>query len=506
MKHKYIILALLAICHAAASAQFPVSLPDYGNGRLVVCCQNTLNYFVDDLDAERPSYHDQAGLEAKTERMVSAFLHIDADIYALCELECKDAAIAYLTNAMNAASGKNVYDYVDDGLNIGNQQIKSGFIYRKDKVEPFGENITTSSQQYYRCTMRLQGFQEIESGERFILSMNHFKAKDSTDDQGNAKREKNAADLVASLSKVTADPDILILGDMNCLVDEPPLQQIVNAGYTEMLLKYDPNAYSYYYYGYELIDHAFANSSMSDQIEGAGVFHLNTYSYNQPKYRFSDHDTLILSLNLNSESESQPTEPTQSHTQDFKVGLGDFTVYTPEGSAQWYSNASYGAIVNGYNMTGPMDSRLVSKEYDLSNASSASISFRHNIYYENTGGQYADYQTLWYTTDPAATQWTQIEIPRYGIKQWVDCTIPLPDDALKSHFRYAFRYQAPSGSQANYWEIDNTTLSWTNRAEAAAPSILPDTPAEKPRKFIRDGSLYIQVGDRIYTSSGLQLK
>ncbi|MCM1310448.1 MAG: choice-of-anchor J domain-containing protein [Bacteroides sp.] len=503
MRHKvFIALALTGLC---AYAQFPVSLPNIGQGRLVVCGQNTRNYFVEGLNAERPDYHDEAGLKDKTQRMVKVFRYLDADIYALCELECNDAAISYLTAALNNAAGQDVYAYVNDNQSAGNEQTKSGFIYRTDRVAPFGSNTAASSQQWYRYTMRIQGFRELASDERFVLSMNHFKAKDTTEDQGAAKRERNAQDLVNALSRVTNDPDILIMGDLNCLADESPLITIANAGYTNILLKYDSKAYSHYYYGNQLIDHIYANESMEEQINGAGVFHINTGTNKSGQYWYSDHDPYLLTVNLGDENPEQ-TE-ILNYSQDFKTGLGDFTVNTTEGTISWYINDSYGAVINGYNRQVPIESWLVSKSFDLGGYESAQLTFRHNLYYDNSNGQYEQLQTLWYSTDysaesPTSATWHQLTIPEFGIKRWVDCTVSLPEEALTDNFRFAFKYNANESAAANYWEIDSAVLKATPVKTEFDDVLQPELPEQKAHKFIQNGKLYIQYSEMIFNSLG----
>ena len=512
---KHFLFFVLA-CSIACYAQFPVTTPDVGNGRLVVCGQNARNYFVVDLSNSRPDYHDLAGLQDKTQRIVRVFRHLDADIFAICELECQDSTLAYLTHAMNSDAGKTLYAYVKDNQNVGNGQIKSGFIYRSDKVKPYGSNTATSSQQYYRYTMRVQAFEELSTGERFVLSMNHFKAKDNTDDQGNAKRERNAQDLISALERVSADPDILIMGDLNCTISENPLTYILNAGYTEVLLDYDADAYSHKYNGFELIDHTFANAAMNAQIKGAGVFHINTGTskYNS-EYWYSDHDPYLVSINLGAGSITPDPDPEPDTTQctpidyknDFKAGLADFVVYTPQGSTDWYSNASYGAVVNGYNKPAPMESWLISPEFDLHAMESATLSFRHNVYYDNSDGRYADLQTLWYSTDyddaaPADATWQQLAIPAYGVKKWLNCTVELPTEALTENFRYAFKYVAESGAEANYWEIDNTSLNSVCKATAIEETVASVSAQPKVRKYIQNGMLYIQVDGKTYTILG----
>ena len=158
-----------------------------------------------------------------------------------------------------------------------------------------------------------------------------------------------------------------------------------------------------------------------------------------------------------------------------------------------------------------MESWLISPAFDLRGAESATIAFRHNIYYDNTNGQYAKYQTLWYTTEydeaaPAASAWKQLTIPEYGVKKWVDCKVILPAEARKEGFRFAFKYVAESGSAANYWEIDNVSLTSTCPTQGQdIPETGATTEKRQVRKFLRDGVLYIQ-GTTTYTLSGYLLR
>ena len=156
----------------AETQELQAALPDVGNGRIVVCGQNAYNYFVVDLDNGRSSYSTVFGLEDRTKRMVNSLRYMDADIYAFNELENNgDSVLSYLTIAMNNAAGKVIYAYVKDNCTKNNdsEQIKSGFVYRLDKVKPYGTNTATTSRSYYRNTMRYQAWEELLSGERFVL-------------------------------------------------------------------------------------------------------------------------------------------------------------------------------------------------------------------------------------------------------------------------------------------------------------------------------------------------
>ncbi len=460
---------LFAWMMVAVYASIPVDIPQLGNGRLVVCGQNVLNYFAVHFD--RTDYNTTAGLEDKTARIVTAFRAMDADIYAICELENNDSILHYLTDAMNAAAGRNIYSYVsDNGVYSSSESIKSGFLYRNDKVRPYGANTSASSSYYYRYTMRLQAFEELSTKERFVLSMNHFKAKDSSEDKGNAKRETNAYHLVGALRNVTIDPDILVMGDLNCEIDESPLQTIVNEGYVEQLLRYDADAYSYIYRSSpQLIDHVFANLSMQKQLTGAGVCHINTGTNRSGSWWYSDHDPYLVAMNLSSGSTPEPNPNPDGcqpldFSQDYKSGLGEFFVYTVSGNASWYSNSSYGAICNGWTKTGEMESWLISPAFDLQEMETATLSFRHNLYKDNSSGQYEQLQTLWYSTDyedgtnPNMATWHQLAIPSFVVGSYVNCSVALPDAALSENFRFAFKYTATDGTNANFWEIDNVKL------------------------------------------------
>ena len=483
-KRLFSVLCTLVVTLTWTNAEsFPVALPDVGDGRIVVCGQNAYNYFVVDLENDRPNYHDQAGLRERTTKMVNAFRHIDADIYAICELEAQDSVLSYLTRAMNEDAGRNLYAYVKDGISVGDGQIKSGFMYRQDRVKPVGSNTPGSTQQYYRYTMRVQAFEELSSGERFVLSMNHFKAKDTTDDQGNAKRERNATDLIAALKKITIDPDLLLMGDFNCTITENPLVILTDAGYTEELLRYDSQAYSYYYRGYELIDHVFSNETMGQQITGAGVFHVNTASSWSSQYKYSDHDPCVVGMNLSSGDEPDPNpNPDEctnvSYKKDFKTGLDGWQDVALEESCvvDWYST-SYGACINAYTKCAA-ENWLVSPVFDLSGMKDAEISMRHCVYKDNSNGKYADYLTLWVSNDyrdgdlPADATWTQVPITSYKVGSFVTCSMNIPAANLQPNFRYAFRYVAPSGQDCCFWEIDNTALSAT-----CAPTAIEGTPA-----------------------------
>lgn len=283
-------------------ATWPVSLPQLGDGRLKVVSQNLEYYYVQTYatTAAPVDYKTQAEMLDKTRKIAQAMVYLDADIYSFCEVELGDSALSFLASYMNGLKGSNVYQPIRDGLS-GTQWCKNGYIYRSDRVAPTGAHTSGNTQQgkTYEYRQRIQAFRELSTNEVFVLSSNHFKSK-SSDDQ--SVRTANATNLIAALNRLTIDPDILIVGDLNEQHTEPACQSLVAAGYAEQLLRFDSNAYSYYYNrSNELIDHIYANSSMASQITGAGAFHLNTSCYsgtNKINYRFSDHDAVLVAMSL----------------------------------------------------------------------------------------------------------------------------------------------------------------------------------------------------------------
>ena len=296
MKRILLILCVAAACMAQAATAFP----DLGNARIIVLANNLQNYYINYDESDRPSYDDEQGLALKTQRIVSMMVASNADIFAFCEVEAKPVSLDRLVSEINTQLGSEVYASVYDGMNIATDSydnaIKSGFIYRIATVEPYGNNYAATNVAYYRNVMRIQAWTEKATGERFTLSMNHFKAK--SDPVSQAKRVDNATWLVNGLnSSKVKDPDILIMGDLNAEMDEDCIAVIEDGGYEEQLLRYNAYSYSYIYQGSrELIDHAFANSTMASQITGAAVWHTNTsVSYNA---RYSDHDAVVVGLRL----------------------------------------------------------------------------------------------------------------------------------------------------------------------------------------------------------------
>lgn len=302
-----LLLGTWSLCTFAWNS--PVAIPDVGNARLLIVGQNAANY-VSNLEASNSSCSTQQEFEAKTNKIANAFLALQADIVAICEVERNDDILGYIVNAMNTIYGENVYTYITDGLyahaSAGDYQgLKSGYIYRSDKVTPQGSNTSPYRSGEYCARLRIQAFEENSTHEKFVLSMNHFKAKDSSAGAGESTRLQNVSYLISALGNITSDPDILIMGDLNAYMGEAPVNALEDEGYEEQLVRFDSEAYTYIYHGQKgILDHAMANSTMAGQITGARVYHINTAAggYN---YKYSDHDAVLVGLNLGEQQQGE---------------------------------------------------------------------------------------------------------------------------------------------------------------------------------------------------------
>lgn len=486
-------------------------LPDVGNGRIRVVGNNLLNYYYNYAESSRPSYNDEAGLIEKTRKIADMVIASDADIFAFCEVEAKPITLEYLVDALNARQGEGAYAVVTDGIYVETDSydnaIKSGFIYRTAKVQPYGSNYAATNVSYYKNTMRIQAWEEIATGERFTLSMNHFKAK--SDASSIAQRVNNANWLISGLntSSKVKDPDILIMGDLNCQMNEEAISIIVNAGFTEQLLRFDENAYSYIYNGnYELIDHAFANSTMAEQITGAAVWHANTsVSYSN---RYSDHDPYLVAMNLGGELPEQDCSAIQ-YSESFGEGAGLFETVDQAGAASWFYNSSYSCLnVNGYNK-GANEDYLVSPAFDFTDQKSGTIGFEHAVGY----GTQTDWPTQCqllisedYTDNVAAATWTPLTITQWSSRnyEWKANTITIPSNFMhKNNVHFAFYYTV-GATNAPSWEIKNVTVNTVCEKQSGA-AVENVQAAPSAQKILRRGQLIIIRSGVEYTVTGQRL-
>jgi predicted extracellular nuclease len=145
MKKPFVVIVLLEIVLSFWSTAVAIQpVPNVGNGRIRVLGNNLQNYYYNYSESSRPSYNDDAGRAEKTHKIMDMMLTADADIYAFCEVEAKPIVLQQLVDSLNQAVGTIRYAAISDNINVATDQydnaIKSGFIYRLDKVTPYGNN------------------------------------------------------------------------------------------------------------------------------------------------------------------------------------------------------------------------------------------------------------------------------------------------------------------------------------------------------------------------------
>lgn len=297
------------------------SLPDLGDYRLLVCGFNLENYFVEHLGAAYLGANSQAAHEKQCEKVKKALVQINADIFGLVELEQGNAAIKEIVDSLNKyLQPRRNYKYFRDAQSGSGQ--KSDYVYDANVVEPIGTPYPIDEKKKFQC------FREKETGEKFIFSINHFKAKtsggqggdaDKHDGQGtfNERRVKEAQSVISAyknywINKAIRDKDLLIMGDLNAYAKEDPIMKLIDNEMIDLHRAFhEDSSYSYQFddrAGY--LDHALSNITLRAQITGVAGYHINSdedddYRYDGYKndgsmFRCSDHDPVLVGLKLDS--------------------------------------------------------------------------------------------------------------------------------------------------------------------------------------------------------------
>jgi predicted extracellular nuclease len=322
-------------------------------GSFKVASFNVLNYFNGDgLGGGFPTArgaHSLAEFVRQREKLVAAIVALEADVIGLMELENDgygaESAIQDLVNGLNAVAPVTItYGFIDPGTpQLGLDEISVGLIYRLETAAPVGPAVTTSAYPFDDLNRQplAQTFQQVATGEKLTVVVNHFKSKGScpsdgslNEDQGdgqacwNALRVEAANALVAWLATdpmSSGDPDVLLVGDLNGYALEDPIVALEAAGYDNLIDTFEgPYAWSYVYMGQSgYLNHALANTTLRPQVVGVTTWHINAdeprsldynddildpgessgslnlaYLYSPDAYRSSDHDPTIVHLDL----------------------------------------------------------------------------------------------------------------------------------------------------------------------------------------------------------------
>jgi hypothetical protein len=465
----------------------PTQRPDVGNARLIIC-ESNLEYYCPDWEDTYGAGSDEE-FERQHLKTVKALANIGADLYALEELQQGREALAMLVEGLNARTAPGRYAAVEDFDSVTSTYIKTGFIYRTDKLRPvlhLGHPYHPGASSYlmqagdYKREL-VQCFEELATGERFVVCANHFKSKsggDSTNNYYNANRVLEAQYLLDFLeteqnNNYYGDADVLILGDLNCGTREEPIRLMEENGYENVVSIYSPDGYSYAFNDeVEYLDHVLASPTMSEQITGVSPYHINAdepyqlhynYSEDTSMYRYSDHDPIIIGVTL--ESQPAPSADTLHYFESFAQSMGCFEPVNVAGDAYWYGYSNYEcAYMNAYS-SGANTDWLVGPTFDLTNMQSATFAFTHTLGYGTL--------TTWpyfcklliskdYNGDLNEATWAQLPIPHWPASNWnwQTNTISIPAGYLgQPTVTLAFLYESLNGNDVPTWEIKNVSFN-----------------------------------------------
>lgn len=494
----------------------PTQRPDMGNARLVVCGAN-LEYYCPEWEGTYGAGSDEE-FALEHLKTVKALANIDADVFALTELQQGASSLDSLVNSMNRATNPGRYAHVEDYDSVNNTYIKVGFIYQPDKVRPIlhlghpyapSNNLNVTRYGDHR-RLEVQCFEEIATGERFVISMNHFKSKsggDSTNNYYNSNRVAEANNLIQFLetelnNDYYEDADILILGDLNCGTMEEPIRTLTAAGYENLLAQYSPNEYSYSYSRQvEYLDHALASPSLAAQVTNARPYHLNAdesymlhydHGDDTTMYRYSDHDPIIVGLNLS----STPNDSCRGlhYFESFAQSFGCFDAVNVTGNNVWYGYANYECVAISGN--GVNTDWLVGPTFDLRHKTDAAFRFTHTIGYGDENAWRGCCKLLIskdFSGDLAAATWAQLTIPNMPSSwwNWQENEIAIPASYLgQPAVTLAFLYEVQNGDNPT-WEIKNVGFTATCDTVQSGVQEIPTVP-ETFRAWGSDGRIVVE--------------
>lgn len=270
-------------------------VPGLDKTDLRICSANIQNFFYH-LGGYAQKKTTPGQFDLQRLKIATALRRMNADIYTLCELEKGTSAPEALVNEMNRLAHKPIYGFVNTGASDGDT-ISVGYIYRTDKVEPYGPPrfAYEDMSNIYACRFILQGWRFLGNYEIFYVSLNHLRSKRGDSDVSNRKRMANVDSVLHAIDQLMADDcyrddDLILLGDYNSYTMESPIQAFIRAGYSDMLPAGD---YSYVYdaeMGY--LDRCFASPSMAEMITRVVPVHWNAdthYTYGfRSKYNYKN--------------------------------------------------------------------------------------------------------------------------------------------------------------------------------------------------------------------------
>ncbi len=291
----------------------PATPPAVG-GAIKAASVNMLNYFTS-IDTTASSSSGPCGpdtaqdcrgadsvaeLNRQRERASIVLCGLNADVTALMEMEntTPTNTISDLVAAVNTrCGGATPYAFVNTGGTLGTDAIRVNLIYRTGVLSPVGAALADLDPIHSRPPSA-QTFDVVAAtnpafGQRFTVIANHLKSKgcggatgadqDQLDGQGcfNDRRTQQAGRMLTWINSTVipaaGDPDVLMLGDFNSYARETPITTLTAGGYTDLASSLlGAGTYSYLFNG-QLghLDYALSSASLTSQVKGIGIWHIN---------------------------------------------------------------------------------------------------------------------------------------------------------------------------------------------------------------------------------------
>lgn len=312
-------------------------------GTTKVASFNVLNYFttLDEpgVPGDQRGANDPEEFDRQESKIVSALAKIDADIVGLIEIEnsTDDTPLRTLVEALNEKVGTpGAYDFIPTGQ-LGTDAITTALIYKPAQVAPAGvhkvldETVDSRFDTDRNRPALAQTFTDLDAGGEVTVVVNHLKSKGSAcagdpdlgDGAGNCNVTRTLA-AQALADWLEGDPtgqgagNEIIMGDLNSYDKEDPIDELRDAGYTDLLFEHQAeSAYSYVFDGQlGYLDYALAGTALSERVTGAAAWHINSDEPNiidydtgfklpaqdalwaSDEWRSSDHDPVIVGLDL----------------------------------------------------------------------------------------------------------------------------------------------------------------------------------------------------------------
>ena len=323
-----------------------------GEHTLLVCCMNLEYYLVENLGSGSMGPKTREAHQKQRAKVSEALAKINADLYGFVEIELGQSALAELASDLTKNTGRT-FAYIDDGSSAKGTYTKAGYVYCSEVLEPHGG--LRYNDEGVDNRKKTQAFREKATGEVFLYSVNHFKAKvgsgaygdnvDKGDGQGafNGDRVREAKSVLNhydSDSYYYGDKDILIMGDLNAYAMEDPITVLREGGMIDLhRVFHADSSYSYVYHGQAgYLDHALCNETLYPHVTGMVAYHINSdesdsYAYDkssdQTMFRSSDHDPVLVGLRLDTTYTAVPGVS----VPDVSIGIHNFTpyIYNAEG-------------------------------------------------------------------------------------------------------------------------------------------------------------------------------